>query len=246
MGEIRDAIRSNLERYISESGYTQKEIADKLGVSKSSITNWIKGKNSPDVELVVPICKLLNITVRDFYGEAGPEPEQRIQSPLSSGEQDHIKKYRFLDLYGKEAVDNVLDVEHRRCAEKAQSLPEVERLVYVNPAAAGSPLYAESDFERLTFPESDVPPGADFGIRISGRSMEPTVPDGCIAWVHKTVDLDDGVVGIFMLNDSATCKRYFKNDDGTFRLESDNLDYGPVEVSEFDTVVPVGEVIGTV
>lgn len=69
MGEMREIIRSNLEQRIAESGYTQKEIAEKLGVSKSSVTNWIKGKNSPDVELVVPICKLLNISVKEFYGE---------------------------------------------------------------------------------------------------------------------------------------------------------------------------------
>lgn len=43
-GEIRERIRASLEKYISASGYTQKEIAEKLGVSKSSITNWLKGK----------------------------------------------------------------------------------------------------------------------------------------------------------------------------------------------------------
>ena len=38
MGELREAIRASLERHISESGYSQKEIAEKLGVSKSSVT----------------------------------------------------------------------------------------------------------------------------------------------------------------------------------------------------------------
>ena len=37
-GEIRERIRASLEKYISASGYTQKEIAEKLGVSKSSIS----------------------------------------------------------------------------------------------------------------------------------------------------------------------------------------------------------------
>lgn len=41
-GEIRERIRASLEKYISASGYTQKEIAEKLGVSKSSITNWLR------------------------------------------------------------------------------------------------------------------------------------------------------------------------------------------------------------
>lgn len=81
MGELREAIRASLERHISESGYSQKEIAEKLGVSKSSVTNWIKGKNSPDVELVIPICRLLNISVREFYGEPDTETPITKKSP---------------------------------------------------------------------------------------------------------------------------------------------------------------------
>lgn len=80
-GEVRERIKESLNRYISLSGYTQKEIAEKLGVSKSSVTNWLKGKNSPDANFVMPICRLLNITVGQFYGEeenppAQPKPHQ--------------------------------------------------------------------------------------------------------------------------------------------------------------------------
>lgn len=78
-GEIRERIRASLERYISESGYTQKEIAERLGVSQSSVTNWVKGKNSPDANLVMPICNLLNITVGQFYGE-----EETRKSPSTT------------------------------------------------------------------------------------------------------------------------------------------------------------------
>lgn len=81
MGELREAIRTSLERHIAESGYSQKEVAERLGVSKSSVTNWIKGKNSPDVELVLPICKLLNISVREFYGEPDIEEPQTAKKP---------------------------------------------------------------------------------------------------------------------------------------------------------------------
>lgn len=176
-----------------------------------------------------------------------------------------VKKYRLLDPYGKEAVDGVLDVESRRCEEERQKqiailreqweqmdaaeeiAPDAsEMLVYINPAAAGTPLYAESDFERLTFPTDKVPRGADFGIRISGRSMEPTVMDGSIAWVRKRQEIPNEAVGIFMLNDAAVCKRFFKKDNGSVQLKSDNPDFPDVPVTEFDNFVLVGEVIGTV
>ena len=36
------------------------------------------------------------------------------------------------------------------------------------------------------------------------------------------------------------------NDDGRVRLESDNPEFGPVPLSEFDSFVPVGRVVGKV
>jgi len=231
-------------RIREERGISRKEFAAQLEIPYTTLRNYETDQREPGHKVLVKMATILSVSVDELIGY---HPRSITKAPPYSSEAMKLAAdYDELDRYGKNAVRAVADVEKARCVERAQSEPKVERLVYVNPAAAGSPLYAESDFERLTFPESDVPPGADFGIRISGRSMEPTVPDGCIAWVHKTVDLNDGAVGIFMLNDSATCKRYFKNDDGTFRLESDNPGFGPVPVNEFDTIVPVGEVIGTV
>ena len=61
MGQMRETLRSNLEAFILRSGRTQKEIAEELNVSKSSVTNWIKGKNAPDVDLILPLCELLGV-----------------------------------------------------------------------------------------------------------------------------------------------------------------------------------------
>lgn len=241
------------------AGMTQEKLAQKIGVAKSTYTGYEKGNSEPNMYVLSKIMEALNVDANYLYQD---EVKAMHDTRATPHEMEHlVKKYRLLDPYGKEAVDGVLDVEWRRCesvratalqesrrqAEAAMELmPEVvEMLVYVNPAAAGTPLYAESDFERLEFPADEVPRGADFGIRISGRSMEPTVMDGAIAWVRKRLDFLDGTVGVFMLNDSAVCKRFFKSGDSVI-LESDNPEFGPVPVTEFDTFVPVGEVIGTI
>ena len=36
----------------------------------------------------------------------------------------------------------------------------------------------EGSFEMVSFPASTVPDGADFGVRVSGDSMEPVYHDG--------------------------------------------------------------------
>ena len=71
-------------------------------------------------------------------------------------------------------------------------------LVYSFPAAAGVALSAEDDYERILFPVSAVPPGADFGVRIRGDSMQPTIQDGTIVFVRKQPELQNGQIGIFM------------------------------------------------
>lgn len=49
--EIRETVQRNVARYIKGSDYTQAEIARMLGVSKPTVTNWIKGVNTPNIEI---------------------------------------------------------------------------------------------------------------------------------------------------------------------------------------------------
>lgn len=68
MGKIRDNIAENLSFYLKERNITQKELATKLGVVQSAVTNWIKKDNAPDIEMVAKICDVLQITLNDLYG----------------------------------------------------------------------------------------------------------------------------------------------------------------------------------
>nr|WP_155961786.1 S24 family peptidase [Dorea sp. AGR2135] len=45
-----------------------------------------------------------------------------------------------------------------------------------------------------------APEKTDFGIRISGDSMEPMYHTGDVAWVHKQDSISNGEIGIFCLN----------------------------------------------
>ena len=45
---------------------TQNELAEKLGVTDKSISNWENGRNMPDLSLFKPLCELLNITINDL------------------------------------------------------------------------------------------------------------------------------------------------------------------------------------
>ena len=49
-----------------EHGMTQKQLADKLGVTDRAVSKWETGKSLPDASLMLELCDLLTITVNDL------------------------------------------------------------------------------------------------------------------------------------------------------------------------------------
>ena len=45
---------------------TQSEIAEKLGVTDKSVSNWENGRNMPDLSLFKSLCELLDISINDL------------------------------------------------------------------------------------------------------------------------------------------------------------------------------------
>ena len=48
-----------------EHGMTQKELADKLGISDKTVSKWETGKGMPDMDFLVPLCNALDINVNE-------------------------------------------------------------------------------------------------------------------------------------------------------------------------------------
>ena len=72
----------------TKTGFTQKELADKIGVSDKTISKWETGKSLPDISYYEALCDALNIKVNE----------------LLSGE------YLTEDVYLKKAETNFVDI----------------------------------------------------------------------------------------------------------------------------------------
>lgn len=57
-------------KYIAEKrkalGMTQKQLAEKLGMSDKSVSKWERGVCLPDVSVYLELCKILGITINEF------------------------------------------------------------------------------------------------------------------------------------------------------------------------------------
>lgn len=109
---------------------TQEQLADKLGVAKSTLSGYESGNREPTVATIAKALKILNIDANFLYQD---EMDALGGSPvkLKYNEMRHIEKYRDLDSHGKEMVDFVLETEHRRWeAENSNIIPMAARNDY--------------------------------------------------------------------------------------------------------------------
>jgi transcriptional regulator with XRE-family HTH domain len=51
-----------------EKGFTQKSLADKLGVSETAVRNWENTAREPSYEILCKLAKIFDITVGQLLG----------------------------------------------------------------------------------------------------------------------------------------------------------------------------------
>jgi phage repressor protein C with HTH and peptisase S24 domain len=95
------------------------------------------------------------------------------------------------------------------------------------PASAGTGVFLDENSYELVTVGSEVPRSADYGVPVSGDSMEPDYPDGCTAWIEPSVDLRVGEVGLFLYNGNGYIKEL-----GVNELISRNPGYGPLVIND--------------
>lgn len=201
-----------------ELGMSRAQLAAVLGVSLSAISNYETGVSFPKENLLLRLFDALqtdpNTLFQDHYRGG--------KDILSRSERTLIQRCRALSPKGREALLSVADTlcAAQEEAAPAQAEPRVIPL-YHSSAAAGyaAPVFGE-DFDYIPV-EDDVPPGAEFAVRIQGDSMIPFIEDGEIVYVNHD-PLQPGDVGIFWLDGDMLCKQYHKDPAGVVYLFSLN------------------------
>ena len=57
---------SNLKKVRIKNGYTQQQLSDLLSISRETISKWERNQYFPNLEYIVEICNILNITIDDL------------------------------------------------------------------------------------------------------------------------------------------------------------------------------------
>lgn len=238
----------------------QQKMAQYLNISSRTISAWKIRGTDPPAKCIPAIAEFLGCSIE--YVLTGAENGNLQDTCFSTGFSQLNEKEKtlvleriqaFLDLkkvhgsLSSEAIITKAPI-HISSRKSEAETRETDVRLYDLPASAGlgNYLYEDSGYEMITVGADIFPPEASFGIRISGNSMEPDIPDKSVVWVKEQLKLENGQVGIFVLNDdTAYCKK-LKIDENKreVHLVSFNPEYKPMKISEDDFLRTVGRVVG--
>jgi len=152
---------------------SQQALANKIGVSKSSINMYERGEREPGFETLERIADFFNVDIDYLLGKS-----------------DHQNKASWLLSGAYELPD-----DKNLYKEILSKIP-----LYDLPVSAGTGQWLADGYEYAFALLEDVPKDTDFALRVRGNSMEPMYFDDDIVFVKTNVIVESGQVGVFFLN----------------------------------------------
>lgn len=112
------------------AGYSQEELANKLGVSRSAITKWETDKGMPDISNIKAISQLLNISIDYLLDDGSKLDFTTIRKPIDLSAYTDKK----LTAFNKYSIKNKIIFEEFEGAEicnlqAEEKLTKGERIV---------------------------------------------------------------------------------------------------------------------
>lgn len=156
-----------------------------------------------------------------------------------------IDKIELLaDYFNVTKADLVEDKER----QVLETLP-VKKIPVVSQISAGLPIYSEENLiDYIYFATNKLNSDKEeFGLKVSGDSMDKIFQDGDIVVVEKDSVVENGQLGVVMINGyNGTVKRVRYNDDQIILIpESNNPSHYPQVYSKNDEVKIIGRVVAS-
>lgn len=257
-----DHPKTILEETLYILGYTITHVEDKVCVADDADPCYCV-EYSPAVWRILSQANDVNAVMRDVRAAAEQGAEDR-KSSLSDRAVRVGILYDRADARDQKLVDTVLEPYDDGTIPEQTIRPMSSPLhahvkrreedgfneltVYEEPTAAGFGNYLSASPAEHTeqYPAGIIPRGTNYGVPISGDSMEPKFHNGSTAFVQSVPVIDDGEIGLFSLNGNSYIKQLVVDRaNGSVRLHSLNPAYQDIEIHEGDYLYTFGRVLGS-
>lgn len=213
---VENSIASQIKKLRNGRGWTQPQLADKLSVSKQTISNWETGIKVPRMGSLQKLADLFNVKIGEITN--------------ASIEYDDA---------------SILNKPSNIIYPLSDSLQRV-KIPIIGEIACGDPITAEENIEGYTEEtfEKPIPSGTLFALRCKGHSMEPTIHDGSLVTIREQPTVEDGEIAAVLVDgdNEATLKRV-KHQGNLIMLMPDNKEYDPIILDKNNSGRIVGKAV---
>ena len=241
--ENKEIFANNLSFYMNQKGIDRNTLCADLDLKYTTVRDWLKGITYPRIGKIELLANYFNINKSDLI-------ENKISTAQSSDYllEEITNTARKLNTDNKKIVLRTSEELLESQNEEEMKINEVSEDIiqlysydyYDHPASAGTGQYLNDvRVERIELP---VDIDADFVIPIKGDSMEPDYHDGDLVFIQTSVDLNDGVIGVFNYNGDAYIKQLVIDEDQAY-LHSLNPAYKDMPITPETDFRIIGEVV---
>ena len=241
-------IAENITHFRKQRGITQKELAKEVEISASTMTDYMKLRSAPSFGVIQKLADYFGVRKSDIDTTFKEESTDSLPDTPDFLTQQITDNVIQLSVENKKIVlrtsEDLLKEQKNEEETKINEVSEIIQLYsydyYDHPVSAGTGQYLNDvRVERIELP---VDVDADFVIPIKGDSMEPDYQDGDLVFIQTSVDLNDGVIGVFNYNGDAYIKQLVIDKDQAY-LHSLNPAYKDMPITPDTDFRIIGEVV---
>ena len=83
-------LSKTLKKLRENCGYTQQQVADALSIERSTYTYYETGKTTPDINTIIKLSKIFNVSYIDIFEEEEKHPQHSF-SDVAEYEHSNLK-----------------------------------------------------------------------------------------------------------------------------------------------------------
>ena len=247
-------IAENITYYRKQRGITQKELAKEVGITPSTMTDYMKLRSAPSFGVIQKLADFFGIKKSDIdttfkeekstFPSSIPlpnfDPRQAILLSNYSKLNDTLKNKLLAtsETLLAEEQGKVIDISEKRAKYDARKRIS---LSVPGKVSAGTGYWQEDDYDTMVdFYADDIPDEKDYDTVavVVGHSMVPKIKNGDFLFIKLKNQVDLNKIGIFQVDGENYVKK-LKNDC----LESLNKDYDNIPITADTDFRTIGEVV---
>ncbi|WP_247948325.1 LexA family transcriptional regulator [Streptococcus constellatus] len=236
--ERMQIIANNITYFRKQKGITQKELAEKIGIQPSTLSDYINLRSAPSFGIIQKLADFFEINKSDIdttFKEDSPPTSDTARAISDTVERlEEPRRVIVLD-----TAKMQLDEQNRAQNDVHEELTEYH--VFEKLAAGNGYNYMEDRNYDVVFFNKDI--DHDFASWVYGDSMEPKFLDGSVALIKDTGWDYDGAIYAVDWDGQSYIKKVYKEKDG-LRLVSINDKYDDKFAKWEEEPRIIGKVVG--